>query len=349
MNILVTGATGFIGQQLIPALLSHGWRVRGLARRPDRIPADMAQTVEWVYGDLRSSPIQSEFIEGCDWIFHCAGAIRARRTRDFLLTNYLGTRRLIEALLKSPHPRPAILFLSSLAAAGPSQPHMPKTEDQPCFPVSAYGYSKLAAEALLRHHRLDFTSVILRPGIVYGPGDRETLRLFRLARHRLTFQPGFQTPFYSLIHVDDLVRMMIRCASIPVAAGEIFFAADNETGHPLREIIRLAALRPEASRLTCPVPLSMIHFTAAIASLVSQTGARPGIFNLDKYREMRCPNWVCNPSKAEAQLGFKTTVGLSAGLRQTAQWYREMRWLLTAHPSGHVSSDSDRSYSPPTI
>src|SRR5665213_1536813 len=157
----VTGATGFLGRRLVPALVASGWRVRVLVRRTP--PGDLWEGCgpELVAGDLGSLAALDTLTAGADVLIHGAGLIKAARRSDFFAVNAEGARNAARAA-----PAGGLLLVSSLAAREPR--------------LSDYAASKRAGEELalaVAGPRL----TIVRPPAIYGPGDRETLALFRLA------------------------------------------------------------------------------------------------------------------------------------------------------------------------
>ena len=108
------------------------------------------------------------------------------------------------------------LFVSSLAAAGPSSGD-PLTEDEEPRPVSAYGESKLAAERAVLEFGRTRPVIVIRPPAVYGPRDRDTFMLFQSVQRRLHVIPGRGAQKVSLVHVDDLVTGI--CAGRALGAG----------------------------------------------------------------------------------------------------------------------------------
>ncbi len=179
MNAFVTGGTGFVGAHLVDALRARGDRVTCLVRSPAKAQALGWTDVRTVRGDLDDSRALAEGCADADVVYHVAGRIAARSLDEFLAANRDGTRRVQEAAEGSPK-RPRLVLVSSAAAGGPNPRGAPIDESAPARPVTDYGRSKLAAEELVRRCRTPWS--IVRPPVVYGERDTETLKLFRLAR-----------------------------------------------------------------------------------------------------------------------------------------------------------------------
>src|SRR5581483_8675949 len=204
---LVTGASGFIGRHLAEHLLREGVRVRVLVRDARRW---RGPRTEMAVGDLADRAALRNAVRGVDRVYHVAGLTKARREADYFTVNHLGTVHLLQACLEVNPALRRFVLVSSQAAAGPVWAGRPVTEHDPPRPVSAYGWSKLRAEqaALACSPLLPIT--IVRPPVVYGPRDRDTLLVFRAARFGLVPRLG-PLACLSIVHVDDLVRGT-RCA-----------------------------------------------------------------------------------------------------------------------------------------
>ncbi|HEU5304939.1 MAG TPA: NAD(P)-dependent oxidoreductase, partial [Gemmatimonadales bacterium] len=181
MKALVTGATGFVGSHLAETLCQRGYEVTALARSPVKAAALANQGVRVVRGDLHDTAALDRAVEGQDVVYHVAGVVAARDEAEFLRGNREGTRNIVAAAERGQRPR--FVLVSSLAAAGPAPRGAPLTGGEAPRPVTAYGRSKLAAEQTVAASSLRWS--IVRPPIVYGPRDREILKVFRLARLRI--------------------------------------------------------------------------------------------------------------------------------------------------------------------
>lgn len=172
--IAITGATGFVGRRLVRALVDAGYNVRALARRRPPPDGHDLPAVTWITGSLEDEPALDVLLQDAFAVVHCAGAIKARDRDGFFAANVAGTRRLAAHAAAKANP-PRLIYISSLAAREPR--------------LSSYAASKRAAEQALVPFQDALRTVILRPPGVYGPGDLETLRIFRLAAHGWFFAP----------------------------------------------------------------------------------------------------------------------------------------------------------------
>jgi len=328
MKALVTGSTGFIGQHLVKQLLAEKWEVRCLARSTSFKPLEFLDDVEWMIGELSDFHALETACKNIDVIFHLAGATKAKNSKSFFEINYLGTENLLEAMTQTGKKTAQFILISSQAAGGPANdPDHPKTEDDPCYPVSAYGQSKLAAEIAVLKRKHHLRSAIVRPAIVYGPGDQETRLFFKLAKAHINPKIGREKHFISLIYIDDLVRLLIDIANAKPASGEIFIATDNENGHLFQDVIRTAKTALRTWTLPVFIPLWCLKIAAGIADLWRRLSGRTMMFTPDKYREIARPFWICSAAKAKEKLNFEPKHDLASGFEITARWYLDNGWL----------------------
>ncbi len=206
MKVFVTGGTGFVGAHLVRALLERGDQVTCLVRSPAKAEALGWSSVRMVRGDLGDADALRAGCAGAEVIYHLAGLISARHVREFMAVNRDSTADLLQAASADPPGR--FLYVSSLAAGGPTVPGRPIDETRPPAPVTDYGRSKLAGEVLVRGGG-GFPWTIVRAPVVYGEWDREVLKLFKVARTGLAPVFGDGSQQLSVIYAGDLARALI--------------------------------------------------------------------------------------------------------------------------------------------
>jgi len=327
VNVLVTGATGFVGSHLAAALAKRGDMVRCLARKPEAATFLSSLGAEAVPGSLDDAGSLQRAVRGVECVFHVAGLTAAGSEREFLEVNEGGTRRLVEAARAASPVPDRFVYVSSLAAVGPVARGGRLTEASPCRPLTPYGRSKLAGEAVVRGSpALPWT--IVRPGVVYGPRDRELLRLFRIGRRGFAPVFGRGRQEVSIVHVADLVDAIARAANEPRALGQTYHVA-----HPAPVTQRELALavgraaRGGRAPLVLPVPpLVAAPIVRAIGRAAAAAGRR-SVVNADKLAEFLAPSWAASVAKAERELGWHARRDLADGLAETAAWYRAEGWL----------------------
>ena len=325
MNVFVTGGTGFVGAHLVKALLARGDRVTALVRRPA-----LAERLGWgsdvrlLRGDLEDEATLREGSTGADVVYHVAGQIAARNAAEFMACNRDGTANVLEAARDGGARR--VLFVSSLAVAGPTTLGHPIDEARPPAPVTDYGRSKLAAEVLVR--AMPFAWTIVRPPVVYGEWDRGTLKIFQLAKRGVVPVFGDGSQELSVIHAEDLAHALIAAGTSPAAVGRVYFAA-----HPAvttsRDLVLAAgrALGRDRPPRILPVPPLVARGVLWAAGTLAHLAGRPTLLSADKGNEYLAPAWTCRSDALTRDTGWRAQVALDDGLRRAANWYREVGWL----------------------
>ena len=327
MQVLVTGATGFIGSHLVPALLARGWRVDCLARITSRKPKEFEQQVRWVEGDLLNPGSLIKAAQEVDAVIHLAGAIKASNPETFTKVNVTGTENLLAALLSSGSSSPTFVLISSQAAQGPSPSRLPLPESASAQPISCYGWSKLRAEEVVLKHKDQLPWVILRPCTVYGPGDRESLAFFKMAKYHLNPIIGWRAVYLNLVYVTDLVNVIIRVLEKDRSRGETFNVTDGRDAYPLKEVISTAAQSLGTWTIPILLPKWLLRTAAVVGDLVGTITRRPGMLNSDKYHEMTTQYWSSSAEKIRLNLNYEPGYDIFKGFQITADWYQEHGWL----------------------
>src|SRR5947209_4892788 len=215
--ILVTGGTGFIGAHLVKRLTASGQTVRCLVRR-QASPRNLPAGVETVYGNLITGEGLPDALRGADTVIHLAGVTKALAPADYYAGNALATRNLAGAMAHARDGRRArLVHVSSLAAIGPSLDGEPIDENAEPHPLSHYGKSKLEAEQAVRELAPD--AMIVRPPVVYGPGDKDVFQLLKSISKGLVVHIAGGERWFSAIYVEDLVEGLITAAGSSAASG----------------------------------------------------------------------------------------------------------------------------------
>jgi len=328
LNILVTGATGFIGGQLVPILLQEGWTVSCLARSTSRRPDNFNDAVHWVLGDLLDQQSLVKACAGIDAVIHLGGAIKASGAKTFFSVNVEGTRNILEALVQAGNPHARFIYFSSQAALGPAPTPKPLTEESKPCPVSAYGQSKFQAEQIVHEYNEQLHCVILRPSVVYGPGDRESLAFFKMAKFHINPRIGFKPKYIDIIHVEDLVQIVLSVLKKDIKSGEIFNINDGQnSGYSVNAVVNHAAEALKTWTVPVYIPLLILKTSALFNGALSKISGHSAMFNSDKYREIAAQYWLFSSEKAGATLGYTPKYNIENGFSMTASWYKEQKWL----------------------
>lgn len=324
--VLVTGGTGFLGHHLVLALRTSGMPVRVLTRRPDAARELAGAGAEVIPCDVLDHRGLRAHVAGCRAVFHLAGrlfvpgipAVEYERL-------HVGSTL---ALLKACAELEALewfVLCSTTGVHGPTGT-LPAHEDDLGRPQNAYEETKLRAERLAtefaRDVRLPLT--IARPGMVYGPGDRHLLPLFRAIRggYFLVIGPG--TNHFHPVYIDDVIRGLLLAGERggrdgrsyhlvgprPVTSREFADAVGQALGRRVSSVhlpVRLAYTVGSAVELL-PLPRRALPLSRSRVLFMTQNRAYDG-------------------SRARVELGFRPIVHLDDGMKRTVAWYRQREWL----------------------
>lgn len=293
MIVAVTGGTGFVGGHVIRRALENGHEVRALARRPQ--PAQSGVT--WITGALDDSAALAELVEGSDAVIHIAGVVNAPDRAGFVEGNIDGTR----AIAAATPPGRRFVHVSSLSAREPG--------------LSIYGWSKREAEEVVAESNLAWDMV--RPPAIYGPGDMEMLDLFRFARRGIAITPP--PGLLSLIHVDDLARLLVALVAAP-AKSEIYEVDDGREGGWTQHDFA-TAIGAAVGRRVYPLALPpiLLRLGARIDGLLRGKRAK---LTADRIAYFCHPDWTIDPAKRPATTLWTPQIAGDLGLRQTVDSYR---------------------------
>ena len=301
MSLAVTGGTGFVGRRLIQLAAERGHEVRALTRRPQE-PRD---GVEWIEGSLENREALEGLVTESDAVIHVAGVINAPDAAGFEAGNVTGTLAMLAAATAAGTRR--FVHVSSLAAREPKLAH--------------YGASKARSEELVQGSGLDW--IIVRPPAVYGPGDKETLELFKMAKSGLILLPPRGR--LSLIHVDDLARLLLVLAESRYPNKEVLEPDDGRSGGWTHREFAGALGRAVGRRaVSFATPRPLLRFGAAVDRFVRRDRAK---LTPDRAAYFCHPDWVVSSSSAPAKDVWSPEIATERGLAQTAEWYRTEGWL----------------------
>lgn len=337
VKALVTGASGFIGIHLAAKLAARGDQVSCLVRKTSKVKPLESLGARLVQGDVTDPETLPAAVAGQDVVYHLAGRTMALSDRDFFEVNRRGVVHVAKACAGCQSP-PVMVYVSSLAAAGPVIDGRPRVESDPPTPVSHYGRSKRSGEHAAESFAERVPITVVRPPIVLGEGDEKSVPLFRsVIQLGIHLAPGLKPQRFSLIHADDLAELLIlaaergqRLASLHQpdrSASQGYYFAACEQNPTYSELGRLIGEAVGRRVLVIPTLMPVVRTVAAVGEAFSHVSHHPLLMNLDKAREIAAGSWLCSAETARKELGFEVGVPLIERLRQTAEWYRQNGWI----------------------
>ena len=331
-TVLVTGATGFLGTSLVRRLLSSGYRVRALARSDARSRTLHELGAEVVLGDITDPKAVRTAVDGAAIVWHLAGRLLVPGVpaAEYERTHVHGTRTLL-ACCKSAERVERLVHCSTTGVLGATG-EQPADETAPIRPTNVYEATKARAEqAVWDASRAGLPVAVVRPGLVYGPGDLHLLSLFRAVVRR-RFRPIGPRPVrLHPIYIEDLTDALVRCGRHPAAVGECFHIAGSE---PVA-LAELAEAIARAAGTDLPhgrIPLAVARAAAVLGDLLPPRLRRAAPLTGSRL-EFLTHSRVYDVTKARRMLDFVAATDLSTGVRRTMAWYRRQGHLLAATPS----------------
>jgi UDP-glucose 4-epimerase len=306
VNVLVTGANGFIGQAVVTRLLRDGHKVRAAVRHH---PGTAPPQVERTAGDLDPDRDWTGSLQDIDAVIHLAARVHimqdkaARPLDEYRRVNVDGTVTLARSAARVGVRR--FVYVSTLKVNGEAGRF---NEDNRPAPADAYAQSKHEAEVALqqiaKERRLEL--VIIRPPLVYGPGVQANFRLLMQAIRRGVPLPlGAVRNQRSLVAIDNLVDFIVTCLTHPAAANETFLVADGEDLSTADLVRRLARAMGRPPRLL-PIPPSLLRLGAIVC------GRR-------HVADRLVESLQADISKARARLSWSPPVTVDEALIRVAQ------------------------------
>lgn len=316
MNLLVTGARGFVGRSLCVEAIRCGLCVRGAVRSRHQLPAGVEPAI---VGPIDGKTDWTDALKDVDVVIHLAARVHVMRETagdplaEFLEVNLYGTENLARQAVRAGVKR--FIYVSSIKVNGESTEAHPFSETDNPNPQDPYAISKWQAEQALQRiaQETGLEVVIVRPPLVYGPEAKGNFaQMLKVLAKGIPLPLASVRNLRSLIYVENLVDALITCATHPAAAGQTYLVSDGEdisTPDLLRQLG--VAMGHPARLFSCPP--AWLKLAGRLTGKGEQVERLLGSFRVDS-------------SKIRRELNWTLPYTLEQGLRATAAWYR------AAHP-----------------
>lgn len=324
-KVLITGASGFVGFHLIEAALQAGLEVVAAVRATSNVSHLQYLRVRYVYPRFTDVEDVGRLLqaEQFDYIIHAAGTTKANNQQQYNAVNAGYTHTLAQAVTRYLPGLEQMVFISSLAALGPSNKAGELiTESKLPQPVTAYGKSKLLAEQQITAYSLPL--VTLRPTAVYGPREKDIFIILQTIARGLEPYIGRINQQLSFIYVKDLAALTIRCLS----AGQR--GTYNVTDGGCYNRYQMADITKDVlgqKTFKFHVPQGIVKVLAGLLETTYGWAGKTPALNIEKLNELAAINWCCDTSLLQTELGFTPSYRLETGLRETLLWYKQQGWL----------------------
>ncbi|HAU1125350.1 TPA: NAD-dependent epimerase/dehydratase family protein [Legionella pneumophila] len=311
-KILITGATGFIGRSLVPALLSEGHDVRCAVLQLD----STLQAEQIVINNLEVHTDWTDALRNVEIVIHLAARVHIMKEYatssldQYCKINSIATKNFVEQAVQNNVKR--FIFLSTIKVHGEfSQNNLPFSEDCRTQPEDPYAKSKLYAEQFIQeicqNARMEF--VILRPPLVYGPYVKANfLRILQLVDKKWPLPFGSIYNKRTFIYIDNLVSAISAVVSEPSAANQVYLVADD-CSWSLTQLVQTLSRKMNTKLFLIPIPVQILIFLFKLCGLKN--------INTRLFSSLEVSN-----EKIKSQLGWTPPVSSIDGLEKTVKWYQ---------------------------
>jgi nucleoside-diphosphate-sugar epimerase len=334
MKILITGANGFVGSNLVESFVNRGFKIRCLVHKnvSSWLNHVNAGNMELICGDVSHKDTLTEAVSGVDYIFHAAGIIRATNKKTYYKINQDGTKNLIESVHEHNKTLKMFVHISSQAAMGPCDSYTFKRpeEARSCTPVSDYGKSKLAGEQEIVKYTGKIPYVILRPAAIYGQRDKDIYPLFKIAKQTGFFPVLCGTKpadsYIQLLYIQDLIKMCNLIVDKPNTLKNTVYFLAEEKAYTWQDIADIVATVLNKKIRAATLPYWLIKTVSFVSETTMKLAGKPALLNSDKIKELSQKFWLGDTSAAKHDFGIDFTPFL-IGAKDTFLWYKKNKWL----------------------
>lgn len=326
-KVLVTGATGFIGSNLVRRLVELNYKVSVLIRGGSKLDKIEDLEVNRFIGDLNDYSSLLNATKGFNLVFNLAAGLPYHRLSDkgYHLANVEGVKNIANACLKRNVDR--LVHVSTVGVYG-STSEKGIDESAPLVLRDEYSKSKAMGDEIIfkaiKENNLPAT--IIRPTIAYGPGDTRPgfLDLFRLIKKGLFVPVGQGDNYFHTIYVENLIHGLILASAHKKALGQDFIIGDDPCPK-MRDIWQTIANVEEKNLPGFNLPVPLAKALGKISDVSRKLGG-PSPLNTQRVKFIT-ENRRYNINKAKKLLGYKPKIGLKQGVERTYFWYKQHGYI----------------------
>ncbi len=328
MTILVTGATGFLGSALTMELIQQKQDVRILVRDEQKARQQFGDAVTIVRGEITDVPQVQEAVDGVTVIYHLVGRLYhpSTPTELYSKTHVEGTRILLNAC-KGQSQLQRVVHCSTTGVLGVTGNRKPAGEDAPFAPTNPYEATKLEGEllALSAYKEYGLPVTVIRPGLVYGPGDLHLLGFFSsINKGRPSLIAGGRALIHP-VYINDMTDAFLLSAERQEAIGRSYnIAGDHPVSFKVLSTAIAHALGRELPKGNIPLPLA--NLASDIFSVIPGFQGESAPLTRSRVKFLTNSR-VYSIERAQKELGYGPKVGLDEGMKATAAWYQKHGYL----------------------
>ena len=329
-NILITGASGFIGSFLVEEAIKRNYQAFAGIRTSSNKEYLSHPDIHFLVLDFNDKNLLDASLNDFanqygrfDFIIHTAGVTKAIRKTDYTLVNYENTKTFVHALKENNLVPDKFIYISSLASFGPGIDTFPINSGQAQQPLTEYGKSKLKAEKYL-YSIPDFPFLIINPTAVYGPRDQGFVFLLKSIEKHLEVYISSKKQVLSFIHIHDLVdAIFLGMESSAVNQNLLVSDLNQYTSEMFNQIIKKNL---NTKTISFIVPVFMARLFALFTETSGRIRGKASILSRERLKEFEAMNWGVDCAEI-IKLGFVPQFSLEEGLKHTIGWYKEHGWI----------------------
>ncbi len=309
-KILVTGATGFVGENLSRSLAQKGCAVYALTRKETEIFSD-EENIRIIVGDI-TAPISLP--SGIETIYHCAGAID--KPDEMEKVNIEGTKNIVALALKN---NCKLIHLSSAGVIGETRERV-LDETTPCHPQNAYERTKYAAEEIVAGAvKEGLRAHILRPTVIFGGKKYAKNSFFQLLKSmRNGSFMNIGEGICNIVHIDEVTKAMQMLAEADTVSGGIYIVNTPISYRKMNALVK--NLPPAVTKKTLTIPYPVAYLAVIMATLLCAVAGKKNPLTFSRLKALANKS-VYSQKKITDTLGFQTSFPVEEQLKKVCEEY----------------------------